>query len=804
MATSVSSTGSDEDRTRFCKLSLIIIDELTQILRDLLHNEVPSTRIFQKVIKVNHLTKTLRTDQIAIIRDANIRAYQDFDITLLYALLRNVCQNITPPSQNWGVSIMPSPNEVTVGDDIERIRLIRNKLFGHISEAAISETEFKEHWSIIYGICSRIKPLLNKDYVERLQDVEERSIDSDTEEKCLQLIKRQAEEEKTIRDLLHANRYMLQNLTENFTSKETIEIEPNGSEKRHKVNTFTHGWISVLNEAVAAINDMTSESDIRQIYEAILQFTRGTKEEHESLLLQNLVQKLQEKIHWYAKLKDLGVNRIRILLKFAEFYSSLVKEYGILAVKCSEGSIILLVTFSSRNGYDLYQKDLENGRIGEQILEMFLYPPFIERFDLKADDIEISLNGSLLTLQTGSLRSLESVETLDPQYIPVCDLCETPAPSVHCHFCHIDLCDACVGNHSSDEAKDHYIVPFELRSLATKYQAESLMDDPDIKIKSFQDSIKTLSISTLSTDKVYDDRDSTTEKFDSLGKNLLGAMSTTPAKSFIYDPRILTEINTVYRYMSLRRVSCLSDNELWTSGRDKTLKLYNLQGELLKSLQTKSGYMPHDIAVTRGGGLVYSDRGNSSINLVSGTQIQTLITLRGWGHIGLCSTSSGALLVIMTSDDRKQTKVVRYSGSIEKQSIQWDDQGMPLYSSGNYNDTKYLSENRNSDICVADWSARAVVVVSAAGKLRFRYTGPSSTPWESFRPLGITTDSQANILTSDHYNHRIHIIDQDGLFLRYIDRCDLHCPYGLCVDSRDNLFVAEHLTCKVKQIQYYK
>ncbi|XP_078331233.1 uncharacterized protein LOC144625058 [Crassostrea virginica] len=277
-----------------------------------------------------------------------------------------------------------------------------------------------------------------------------------------------------------------------------------------------------------------------------------------------------------------------------------------------------------------------------------------------------------------------------------------------------------------------------------------------------------------------------------------------PAITFLLDePQNLTGIQTECR--ELRSVSCLSDSELWTCGYyDNILRLYNLQGELLRSVQTKSGNWPRDIAVTRSGDLVYTDPLDSSINLVSATQIQRLITLRGWRPLYLCSTSSGDLLVIMDSDDGNQTKVVRYSGSTEKQSIQWDDQCKPLYSSGYINNIKYLSENRNSDICVADWSAGAVVVVSEADKFRFRYTGLPSTPRKSFRPCGFTTDSRANILTSDLHNHCIHIIDQDGLFLRYIHNCGLQDPWGLCVDSKDNLFVAVGDKGKVKKLQYYK
>ncbi|XP_056015656.1 E3 ubiquitin-protein ligase TRIM71-like [Ostrea edulis] len=274
------------------------------------------------------------------------------------------------------------------------------------------------------------------------------------------------------------------------------------------------------------------------------------------------------------------------------------------------------------------------------------------------------------------------------------------------------------------------------------------------------------------------------------------AVSSPPVKPLLDEPRVTATIDT--RYDFLYSVSCLSEDQVWTCGTNETMKLLDLQSKLLTSIKTKSGDEPEDIAVTRDGDFVYTDPSNNTVNLIKNKKIQTMIILQGWRPRSVCCTAANDLLVTMYSDDLKQSKVVRYSGSTEKQSIQFDDQGRPLYSSGG---DKYLSENRNLDLCVADNNARAVVVVNRSGKLRFRYTGHPSNIKQSFTPHGITTDSQSHILTADHDNHRIHILDQDGQFLRYI-HCDLRDPLGLCVDIRDNLFVAEWGTAKVKKIQY--
>ncbi|XP_062580732.1 E3 ubiquitin-protein ligase TRIM71-like [Saccostrea cucullata] len=278
------------------------------------------------------------------------------------------------------------------------------------------------------------------------------------------------------------------------------------------------------------------------------------------------------------------------------------------------------------------------------------------------------------------------------------------------------------------------------------------------------------------------------------------AGSSPPVKQLLDEPETVTIINTGYGY--LYNVACLSDEEIWTSGLDSTMNLYSInQGSLLKSITIKSGNKPSGIAVTKSGDLVYTDYDDRAVNIVKNEKIEEVIRLQNWRPWGVCSTSSGDLLVIMYSDDYKQTKVVRYSGSTEKQTIQFDDKGKPLYlSGGDY--YRYITENRNLDICVSDGGARVVVVVNQAGKLRFRYTGHTPAPKnKSFSPRGITTDSQSHTLTADVNNECVHIIDQDGQFLRYID-CGLSEPKGLCTDTNDNLLVAQYRNKQVRKIKY--
>ncbi|XP_052679629.1 uncharacterized protein LOC128160358 [Crassostrea angulata] len=304
-----------------------------------------------------------------------------------------------------------------------------------------------------------------------------------------------------------------------------------------------------------------------------------------------------------------------------------------------------------------------------------------------------------------------------------------------------------------------------------------------------QVSLPTFIPKPIDREKLYSLFGQITQLSTATEKNVLSLhQPKTSVRELLDEPEIVTTIQTGHEY--LRSVACLNDGSIWTSGKTNDIKCFNSKGSLFQTVKQKSGNFPNDIAVDSDGDLLYISGTTGTVNKVKNGQTEEMIRLLEWTPSKLCVTSTGDLLVTMFSDNETQSKVVRYSGSTEKQTIQFDDKGTPLYS-GN-GKIKYITENRNHDICVADWKAGEVVVVNQDGKLRWRYTGHLSvTKNQPFIPCGITTDSQSRILTADGYNHCIHILDQNGQFLRYIDNCDLMYPYGLCVDNNDNLFVCE-------------
>ncbi|XP_062606365.1 uncharacterized protein LOC134268187 [Saccostrea cucullata] len=320
-----------------------------------------------------------------------------------------------------------------------------------------------------------------------------------------------------------------------------------------------------------------------------------------------------------------------------------------------------------------------------------------------------------------------------------------------------------------------------------------------------QDQIQELfgTLSLINDDHVYNSK---------MAKKIAESAPAPSAKTLLDKPETITTKYVGYTY--LQNIACLKNTRIWASGDSRVIKLFSIgQESHVKSCITSISFDtnipgvfsgPLYIAVTRNGNLVYCDPHAKTVIEVKNEEVQHTIELHNWRPQGVCPTSAGDLLVIMdnrrtsvflaTMRDGKpfQTKVVRFSDFVEKQTIQLDEEGKPLYpNTSTCSYRRYITENRNLDICVTD--GEAVIVVNQAGKLRFRYTGHYPPPkWnQNFTPRGIITDSLSHILTADEMNKCVHIIDQYGQFLRYID-CGMVKPMGLSIDEDDHLFVADN------------
>jgi hypothetical protein len=86
------------------------------------------------------------------------RTYDNIDFTLLYKLMRSF-SILDDPKQGWGKQ--PTNTDVTISDDVERLRFARNKIV-HRIKADIDLIEMSDYFSNIVNIAQRIDTNLGK------------------------------------------------------------------------------------------------------------------------------------------------------------------------------------------------------------------------------------------------------------------------------------------------------------------------------------------------------------------------------------------------------------------------------------------------------------------------------------------------------------------------------------------------------------------------------------------------------------------------------------------------------------------
>lgn len=165
----------DKERTNYLRLCRGLIDLGSRVLRDILKQNILPADIKNAIKSSNIKLNSGQRQQLGTVMQG-ADAYSQLDISLLYCLIRGLCSNIKP-TKGWNPPYPPSPTENTVGDDIERIRCIRNFIYGHIAETRVSDKIFEEYWDELDNVMARMDVIFGSQYRKLLLTMEIDSMD---------------------------------------------------------------------------------------------------------------------------------------------------------------------------------------------------------------------------------------------------------------------------------------------------------------------------------------------------------------------------------------------------------------------------------------------------------------------------------------------------------------------------------------------------------------------------------------------------------------------------------------------------
>lgn len=169
----------------FARLAIACLDVIKLPLIDILHLNVKADELLKKIeanqtLKEGRFRLNSKEKEKCCIQPPDIPDYSQFDVTLLCKLISHLCPSIQP-RQGWGVE--PSKEDTGLGDDIVRIRVLRNEVFAHAASAEIDDAKFDDIWDDIKRVLTRIQTSTSDcksvDYVVKLQTVKGMPKDSE-------------------------------------------------------------------------------------------------------------------------------------------------------------------------------------------------------------------------------------------------------------------------------------------------------------------------------------------------------------------------------------------------------------------------------------------------------------------------------------------------------------------------------------------------------------------------------------------------------------------------------------------------
>ena len=139
-------------KANFTRICHLLIDKGSDALRRALHVIHPAPTL---AAALHSHRRTLQRLRYSVINPPQWRLLypaagppnsNDFDITLLTILLRNIC-GLSSPASGW--KVMPPTSDTSISADILRIKMFRNEVYGHTASAQFDDATFEKLWQEI-------------------------------------------------------------------------------------------------------------------------------------------------------------------------------------------------------------------------------------------------------------------------------------------------------------------------------------------------------------------------------------------------------------------------------------------------------------------------------------------------------------------------------------------------------------------------------------------------------------------------------------------------------------------------------
>ena len=205
MASAPTLAPSTKETTNYARLCRLLIDGGTKALRYTFDKFHSPANLFNVLKAGSSAHSTLRSIRRRRIINATQwgKLYpsppssvtsEDFDITLLMVLLRNIC-GLTAPATGW--DSLPSALDTSFEANIARVKYYRNSVYGHASQASVDDPTFNSLWQDI----SAALVVLGVD-AAAITKLKTETMDPDTEKHYRELLKEWKKDEDNIKDQL--------------------------------------------------------------------------------------------------------------------------------------------------------------------------------------------------------------------------------------------------------------------------------------------------------------------------------------------------------------------------------------------------------------------------------------------------------------------------------------------------------------------------------------------------------------------------------------------------------------------------